>query len=196
MNLQQAVRLTPRPLDTDEIRYKNGNTDKIIEVVREADRIAAKERLTKDFAPLLRGNSDFETCRNIWNFMKYEIPYLADKVGYERVRLPNKCFWDAKRYNDGGDCKTFYVATADLLRENGIRSFSRFIAQNFGNKAKHVYCVAKLSNGQLVPVDAVYHLFNFEPSYTQKWDFDSAILRGGDNESIAGINNNNFQFCI
>jgi len=174
--LMKAVQLTRRPLDRDEIRYKNGDTFKIIEVTREADDIAANERVCKDFAPLLRGRNDFETCRNTWNFMRYEIPYVADKIGYERIRLPNKCIWDAARIGNGGDCKTFYVTTADLLRENGIASMSRFIAQRGGNKAKHVYCIAKLQNGLLVPCDAVYHSFNIEPPYTMKWDFDAAQL--------------------
>ncbi len=87
--LDTAVRLIPKPQDTDQIRYKDGDTSKIIEVVREADKIAANERLVKRFAPLLRGADDFKTCRNVWDFIRQQVPYVADEMGYERVRLPN-----------------------------------------------------------------------------------------------------------
>ncbi len=185
--LREAVRLTRAPLDKDEIRYQNGDTSKIIEVTREADQIAAEERLCRKFAPLLRGRNDFETCRNTWDFMRNEIRYVADKVGYERVRLPNKCIWDAHRFNDGGDCKTFFVTTADLLRENGIKSQAWFIAQNGGWKAKHVYCTAILKDGREVAVDGVYHLFNMHPMSSKKWVFDAAVLRGA-NDTLSGLN--------
>lgn len=188
--LDTAVRLIPKPQDTDQIRYKDGDTSKIIEVVREADKIAANERLVKRFAPLLRGADDFKTCRNVWDFIRQQVPYVADEMGYERVRLPNKCLYDAKRYRNGGDCKTFTVLACDLLRENGIPSTIRFIAQG-GAKAKHVYTVA-LINDREVPCDGVYHLFNLEPFRTLKWDFPATIGRGGEHEAVTGFRQTQF----
>ena len=175
--LKEAVRLTKKPLDIDEIKFEKGDTARIIEVVRYADREAKKERHLKDFAPLLRGANDFKTCQNVWNFVKHQIPYVADTVGYERVRMPNKCIWDADRYRNGGDCKTFTVLTCDLLRELGIKSKIRFISQNMQPKAKHVYTVAILPNGQEVPCDGVYHTFNENPYKVWAWDFDAAQLK-------------------
>ena len=176
--LNKAVKLVKKPLDSDEIIFKNGDTDKIIEVVLLADKEAANERFLKDFAPLLRGKTDLETCRNVWKFFRDEIPYKLDKRGFERIRLPNKCLFDAYRYNDGGDCKTFSVTEVDILRELGIKVMYRFISQNPLRKvATHVYTVAILKDGTEVVCDGVYALFNKNPNYYYKWDFEAAKLK-------------------
>ena len=185
--LQRAKELTRKPKDYDEVRFENGNTDDIIELVRYADSEAAKERLCKEFAPLLRGKTDFETVKNTWLFVRNEIPYKADTAGYERVRLPNKCIWDAYRYSDGGDCKTFCTLTTDLLRENGIDSLIRFISQTWVKKARHVYNVA-IVNGEEVPCDGVHKVFNENPTYVYKWDFKAVPSKKTAISKIRGLN--------
>lgn len=189
--LQKAKELTKKPLDKDEIRFKNGNTEDIIELVRYGDSEAAKARFLKEFAPLLKGKTPFETCRNVYNFVRNELKYVADVRGYERVRLPNKAIWDAYRYDNGGDCKTFFVITSDLLRELSIKCKCRFISQNFIKKARHVYAVAILENGQEVPCDAVFHTFNQNPFWVYKWDFDTATLSNSD--SVNGLNTEGYK---
>lgn len=195
--LKEAVKRTKKPLNVDDVQTEKGNTDDIIKAVRKADRIAADERPTRHFAQLLRGKNDFETVRNVWAFVHYKIPYVADKRGFERIRLPNVAIHQAVRIKNGGDCKTFTVACCDLLRELGIESKIRFISQNFIQKARHVYTVA-IINGQEVPCDAVYWIFNQNPIRTFTWDFDAAKAKKTANTegSINGIQGGYQSFTI
>lgn len=191
--LNKAVKLVRRPQNKDEVIFKSGTTENIIEVVLMADKEAAKERFLKRFAESLRGKTDFDTCRNVWRFVRHEIPYKVDKLGYERIRLPNKSIWDSYRLGNGGDCKTFAVLECDLLRELGIKSKFRFISQNSTAKATHVYTIAILQNGLDVPCDAVFYLFNQRPAQTFNWDFDAA---GFDTEGVQGLNYSMNNFSI
>ena len=183
--LKRAVSLIEKPLNVDDIRFKNGNTEDIITVISEADKEAAHGRTITRFARLLRGGTEKETCRNIWHFVKHNIPYKADTAGYERIRLPNKTIYDAATIGNGGDCKSFSVLIADLCRELGIRCFFRLISQKAGRKIHHVYVVAVLSNERKVYLDAVHHTFNAEPFYVTKKDIDSC---SGDNQ-VSGLIN-------
>jgi hypothetical protein len=187
ITLLEAVKLTKKPADRDEVVYKDGDTSDIIKTVLIADKMATDKRFLKRLAPLLKGRNDYETARNVWNWTKKNIPYVKDKLGYERIRLPHKTIWDSYRFKDGGDCKTFTIFVCDLLRELGIKSIIRFIAQKGQSKATHVYTVA-LIDGKEVVTDAVYTKFDSEPYYSKKWDYDATTL----NE----INGLNSQFIL
>jgi hypothetical protein len=190
--LNRAVKLVKRPSNKDEVIFKSGTTENIIEVVLMADKEAAKERFLKRFAESLRGKTDFDTCRNVWRFVRQEIPYKGDKLGYERIKLPNKTIHDAAK-GIGTDCKSMSVLGNDLLRELGIGSKYRFISQNSTAKATHVYSMALLKNGLIVPCDAVFYLFNQKPPQTYNWDFDAA---GFDTEGVKGLNYSTNNFSI
>jgi transglutaminase-like putative cysteine protease len=191
--LKEAVKRTKKPSNTDDIQTEKGNTDDIIKAVRFADKISAKERPTRHFAELLRGSTDFETVRNVWAFVHYKIPYVADSMGFERIRLPNVAIHNAANFRNGGDCKSFAVLCCELLRELGIESKIRFISQNMIKKARHVYTVA-IVKGQEIPCDAVYWIFNQNPMRTFTWDFDAAkpkrLAYGDIAKSINGFGGN------
>lgn len=184
--LDKALKLVKKPLNKDEVVFKSGTTEDIIKVVRMADSIVSEERVLKRFAPLLEGKTDFDTCRNVWRFVRQEIPYRADKIGYERVRLPQKSIWDAHRLGHGGDCKTFAVLECGLLRELGIDSEYVFISQNNTPKARHVYTMAILKNGLEVPCDSVFYLFNQRPQTTYEWRY--AAKKMLNTEGVQGLN--------
>jgi hypothetical protein len=190
--LKEAVKRTKKPSNVDDIQTEKGSTQDIIEAVRRADKIAASERPTRHFAELLRGANDFETVRNVWSFVHFKIPYVADATGFERIRLPNVAIHNAAKYRNGGDCKSFAVLCCDLLRELGIKSKFRFISQNLIQKARHVYTVA-IINGQEVPCDAVYWIFNQNPNRTFTWDFDAAQSIKTPTDKVQGFGGGGFQ---
>jgi Transglutaminase-like superfamily len=191
--LKEAVKRTKKPSNQDDIQTEKGDTNDIIKAVRLADTMAAKERPTKCFAQLLRGTNDFETIRNVWSFVHYKIPYVADKTGFERIRLPNVAIHNAANFRNGGDCKTFAVLCCDLLRELGIESKIRFISQSLNPKARHVYTVA-IIKGQEIPCDAVYWRFNENPMRTFTYDFDAA--KATKTAKISGITEGYKSFSI
>ncbi len=157
------------------VNFEDGDTNDIITTVLMGDEQAARRRTIKDFAPLLRGDNDYKTCVNIWNFIKNEIPYVADKSGLEKIRLPHQAIYDAYNIQNGGDCKSFALLSNDLCRELGINTLYRFIAQKRGStKATHVYSVA-IINGKEIILDAVYNRFNAEPYRTYKVDYRASL---------------------
>jgi Transglutaminase-like superfamily len=185
--LSKAIKLIAPTTNRDTLHFEDGDTSDIISVVLMDDEVAARKRLIKDFAPLLRGATDYKTCLNIWNFVKNEIPYVADKSGYERIRLPNKTIYDAYHIQNGGDCKSFALLTNDLCRELGINSLYRFISQKrLSQKVTHVYCVA-IVNGKEIYLDAVYHKFNEEAYRTYKQDYRASMIVPQSAASVKGI---------
>lgn len=170
------------------VNFEDGDTQDIISVVLMGDEQAARRRTIKDFAPLLRGANDYETCVNIWNFIKNEIPYVADKSGFERIRLPHQAIYDAYTIQNGGDCKSFALLANDLCRELGINSLYRFIAQKIlSTKPTHVYCVAMIKGKEII-LDGVYNRFNAEPYRTYKVDYRASLSL--EKEGIKGLYTN------
>lgn len=194
--LEQARRLVKKPNNRDIILFKSGTTEDIIKACLIADQRAAKERVLRRFAQLLRGASDFETCRNVWRFVRFEIPYVKDKAGYERIKLPQKTLWDALQ-GIGTDCKSMAVLGNALLRELGIDSEFEFISQNSTPKARHVYSLAVLKNGVEVPCDAVYHTFNQRPMQTFRWNYEAVKIKNTvSTEGVQGFNYSSYNFSI
>ena len=188
---ESDLKLVKKPSFVEDVQFKAGDTNDIITTIRKADKIAAKERQTVKLAKILRGPNDFETCRNIWNWIKKNIPYQADKLGFEKVRLPNRAIYDAAN-GKGCDCKSFSVLAVDLLRENGIQAAFRFISQKpQSEKVTHVYAVAKLANGRIIIVDAVYYAFNTEAKFTFFSDI-TAVSNNTDSDAVNGLESINY----
>ena len=112
----------------------------------------------------LRGETDYETLHNVWQFVKRNLRYQADLPGHERVKSPGAL------YSSGhGDCKSFSIAEGALLRAFGIPYRYRFAAYEPGDYT-HVYLVARLDDGRDVVMDAVHTDFDSEVPYKKKKD--------------------------
>ena len=167
----------PLPKNIQTIYFNDGDTEDIIGVIEKVDRDSERNKYTKDFAIQLEDTDEFLTCYNIWQFVKNNIRYAADKSGHEVVQYPNYLF-----YNGKGDCKSFSILTGDLLRNvhNGKIDFRyRFISQDpFDKIPKHVYVVATLSDGYECVLDAVYSQFDREPYRYYKTDRAAFRIKG------------------
>ena len=163
----------PLPKNIQTIYFNDGDTEDIIEVIEKVDRDSERYKYTKDFAKQLEDTDEYVTCFNIWQFVKSNIEYSADKKGHEIVQYPNYLY-----HNGKGDCKSFSILTGDLLRNvhNGKIDFRyRFISQDpFDKVPKHVYVIATLSDGYECILDSVYSKFNRQPYFYYKTDRASA----------------------
>lgn len=167
----------------DEIlRHRNGDTDDIIETIMRMDADSGRW-IRDDAAQCLRGDTEEDTLRNVWAFVKRHNRYRPDR-NHERVKSPGALFTSGF-----GDCKSYSIATAGLLRALGIRYRYRFAAYDGGDYT-HVYIVAKTKNGW-VPVDAVYERPLSEAAYHHKTDMAprAAAVAGiaGASDTGAGI---------
>ena len=122
----------------NKVLYTNGGTSDIIRVVMMAYDIESDPQIY-ELAEQLKGSTTVETCQNIWNFLVDNIRYAADSDGDrgEMVRTP------ARLIHDGtGDCKSYSLFTAVILRYLKIPHVFRFASYSTQREATHVYVVA------------------------------------------------------
>lgn len=152
----------PRRAD-DQDRYPEGNTRDIIETVLYAD--SKSGWYTKDFADSLKGKTVMDTCRNIWEFVKTQIPYVLDPVGEQIIKSPGR-LWQER----SGDCKSFSVFTASCLKNLGIPYGYRFASYNQTDPTPtHVYVFVP-GKSEII-LDSVWiGPFNSQKPYTFKQD--------------------------
>ena len=158
---------------TRKVMYQNGDTRDIMRVVMYADARSA-DYILPAAARSLRGATPYATCRNIFNFIRNNVSYRADRPGHEIVRSPGYLL-ESRR----GDCKSYSIAIMALCRANGIPARYRFVAYGPGDYT-HVYVVGTLPDGKDVIIDAVHGIFDDEVKYRRHYD-----VRSGDR--IAGI---------
>jgi hypothetical protein len=162
-----------------ETRYRNGDTADIMAVILEAD-AQAGSFVDAQGVECLVGYSDYDTARNVWNFVKRSIRYRADRSGLERVQSPGALF--ASR---AGDCKSLSIASAAILRALGFRNIRyRFTAYAPGNFS-HVYVVARIG-GRDVILDTVHSRFDEEVAYRKKKDIAAARVSGIRGHAVRG----------
>jgi hypothetical protein len=136
---------------------------------------------TKKIAQLLKGNSTYETCSNIWHFIYQHIAYKKDQEGYEQIRSPARAWHDRKK---GVDCDCYSVFISSILGNLGIPHILR-ITKYHRDYFQHIYPVVVL-NGKEIPIDCVTDQFNYEVPFSEKKDYpmDLQYLNGFDNYEI------------
>lgn len=162
--------------NTEYTRYEDGETEDIMETTLYADTLSHKFLLASG-VERLRGRDDYETCKNIFLFVRDNIQYQADQPRHEKVKSPGALFSINR-----GDCKSYSVAEGALLRKLGIPFVFRFTAYSAGDFT-HVYIVARPKGERPVIMDAVYRRFDQEKPYWKKKDIAPKPQRA----TLAGI---------
>lgn len=163
---------------------EHGTTSDIIAVVMYAYDIENDPQI-KQLAESLRGRSEFETCRNIWQYIIRNIRYQADSEGNkgEMIKTPARLVVDRV-----GDCKSYSLFTAVCLRWLGIPHSFRFVSYSSRKEATHVYVVT--DSGIVIDAVAAVQLnypFNKEKQYSYRCDMKDNTTRIS---YLAGFGNN------
>jgi hypothetical protein len=146
---------------------------------------------TAKIAKLLKGNTVYETCHNIWDFVYDYIAYKKDERGKEQVRSPART-WHDRGNNQGVDCDCYTVFISSILSNLKIRHKLR-ITKYSEDHFQHIYPIVPLSNGSYITVDCVVRNFDYEEPYSEKEDtnMDLEYLNGVDdtiaNKSIEAL---------
>jgi hypothetical protein len=131
-----------------------------------------KENLkyAKKIAHLFKGSSEVETCRNVWDFLRYEIPYKVESGEAQKVKTLPRFLADSKPTLSGdpigNDCKMYAVFTNTILNTLGIDSCYRFVSYK-GKQPTHTYSIVPSLN---LVIDAVLPNFDAEKPYKTKKD--------------------------
>ncbi len=110
MNLKRiADQVMPRPDNVREVRFDQGDTKDIIQVILYANQFIGPH--TKELSRYFKKRNDYQSCRKIWQFVKKNIRYRKDADGFENVKSPAKTWFD--KY---GDCKSMSLLIGSLLK--------------------------------------------------------------------------------
>jgi hypothetical protein len=144
--------------------YKDGQTYDIIREILDTDKLSSLD--TAAFAPYLRGKDLLDTLSNVWHFVKQNIRYKLDPIGYQYVKTPARTWAD--KY---ADCKSYSIFIASLLKNLGIPFHYRFTSYIQNGDFTHVYVIVP-SNGNEIIVDCVMPRFNAQKPFARKKDYD------------------------
>jgi len=156
-------RLIPKPSGLVEVIKRNAKLEDTIQFLPQAVKRVAWQ--VKKIAPLLKGKTLEETCRNIWEKFYTRIRYCKDEQGKEQIRSPRATWWGRK-----GDCDDFTVLISACLYNLGIRHIFRIMAQTEEKGFQHIYPVVITPEGKEIIIDCVLPKFNYEVPYIQKID--------------------------
>jgi len=142
----------------------------------------------KKIAYLFDAGDINQTCNNIWNFLKYEVPYKVEPANKQTAKTLSRIVYDAMNNTGKNDCKHYSNFTAAILDCLQIPFIYRFAGySNYSNLPTHVYIVASPKKDPIV-IDAVLNSFDTEKPYKIKIDKNMALykLSGIDDEIIIG----------
>jgi len=116
-----------------------------------------------------KGTTDIDTCKNIYNFLKTNIRYLADG-NHQKVKLPSALLREKV-----GDCKSFSLFTAAILQNLNIPW--HYVLSSYTNDPtpQHIYVVCDSG----IIIDAVWIAFNQEkkPNFRYKHKVNNDDMR-------------------
>jgi hypothetical protein len=142
--------------------------------------VVVKETLhhTQAITQLLKANTLYRTCQNIWQFVYNHIAYRKDEDGKEQIRSP------ARTWNDrllGVDCDCYTTFISSVLSNLGIKHVLR-ITKYRKNYFQHIYPIVPTEKGKYITIDCVVRQFDYEEPFTEKKDYQMNL------EYLSGVN--------
>lgn len=150
-------------------------TNDIINAVIGQHNINVKQ--AKNIAHYFDAGDIYQTCQNIWNFLKYEVPYKVEPANKQTAKTISRIVYDAANGTGKNDCKHYSNFAGAVLHCLGIPFCYRFAGySNYSNLPTHVYIVANPGKNQLI-LDAVLNSFDTEKPYKVKIDKNMALYK-------------------
>lgn len=168
-NIKEVYRLLKPANNTSVRTVANQSTNDIIMQVMSQHKANAIE--AKKIAHLFDGGNLFSTCKIIWDFLKYQVPYVVEPSEKQSTKTLSRILFDAIN-GRGNDCKHYSGFTGAILDALGYSKdfVYRFAGYSDYHKTPtHVYCVAKDGEGKIY-IDAVINGFDLEKPYKIKVD--------------------------
>jgi hypothetical protein len=138
---------------------KNANNADLQKSIERILPVAYNQPEAKRLAQQLRGSTDFQTARNIFDWVLTNIKYRKDGE-HQIVRLPSGILRTRE-----GDCKSMTVLVCSLLKNNGINPVLVYTSYREDPTPTHVYCQTE---GGII-LDPVWGRFNSEKKPRRKF---------------------------
>ena len=138
---------------------RNASNDDLRKSIESVLPVAAKQPAVRKLARELRGSNDYQTAKNIHDWIVANINYKKDG-DHQIIRLPSAILRTRE-----GDCKSMTVLACSLLTNNGIEPKLVYTSYREDPTPTHVYC--QTASG--IIIDPVWKRFNSEKKPTHKF---------------------------
>ena len=169
-----------------EMTIVNQSTRDIIQQVLDQHKLNVKQ--AKKIVHLFDTGEVYGTCQNIWNFLKYEVPYKVEPNDRQSTKTLSRIVYDAVK-GSGNDCKHYSGFTGAILGAAGYPFKYRFAGYSkYSPYPTHVYVVAGKGSNEVI-CDAVINGFDIEKPYTNKIDKNMSLykLSGFEDQEIGSL---------
>jgi hypothetical protein len=176
--------LSPYRKETILIK-KNQSVSDIISAIKTAHSQYKSEY--KKIALYFLGSSQRQTAKNIWNYLKKNVPYKAEPDHFQTIKSPAAIIATGMNGTLDNDCKNYALFTAgvlDALNSMGYKyPFAfRFASYNFFDKTPgHVFVVLNPGTNNEIWIDPVLPTFDNRKQYDHAKDEKMSMY------SISGI---------
>ena len=182
-SLEEVKRLLPKAENKAVLITDWQNSDDLISAIATCH----KENLkyAKKIAHLFKGPTELQTAKNVFDFLRYEVPYKVESGEAQKVKTIPRMLSDSVPNKTGtiigNDCKMYAVFTNTILNTLGIPSQYRFVSYK-GSQPTHTYSVIKDSN---LVIDAVLSTFDTEKPFKYKKDMSLYKMSGIEEEKAS-----------
>ena len=155
---------------SDPVITRDGSVEDAVNVMAQ---VASKYKSdTALLAPMLKGSTVEQTCRNIWTFIYTYIQYREDAEGIEQIRRPLRSWIER---TEGVDCDCMSVFASSILKNLNIPHYFR-ITKYGKPEFQHVYVIVPttgISGKGYYTIDGVIDAANKEKQFSDHKDFDT-----------------------
>lgn len=183
--LNDVYKLLPKAKNISRLTKMNQSTNDIINQVLSQHKLNVSQ--AKLIAHLFDTGDAYGTCHNIWNFLKYQVPYKVEPSRSQTTKTLSRIIYDAKYNTGANDCKHYSGFTGAILDALGYNFTYRFAGySDYLNVPTHVYVVCNDGKNKIY-VDAVISGFDIEKPYKLKIDKKMSLYQlSGFEESEIG----------
>lgn len=175
VHLDDVYKLLPKAKNINLLTKKHQTTNDIINQVLSQHKINVPQ--AKLVAHLFDTGDAYGTCQNIWNFLKFQVPYKVEPSLKQTTKTLSRIIHDAKYNSGSNDCKHYSGFTGAILNALGYKFIYRFAGySDYLNVPTHVYVVCHDGNKKIY-VDAVINGFDIEKPYKLKVDKNMSLYK-------------------
>lgn len=174
MNPRQLLQNLPPYMGRKYVIKKNQNVSDIIAAMEEAHKKHREEY--KKIAREFLGPNKKQTARNIWNFLKKNVPYKEESVNRQTIKSPAAIIVSGLYGIEKNDCKNYALFAGGILQGLNDLGYKipysfRFVSYNLFDKTPgHVFVVIDPGTKKEIWIDPVLPGFDQRKPYQYSKD--------------------------
>lgn len=153
-----------------KILVENQSTNDIIESILNNHKKYINEY--KNISSFFKGSNNYETGKNIYNYLKKNISYKIDSANQQLIKSPAAILATKE-----ADCKMYSNFAAGILDNLKIPFVYRFAGYSaFDNQPAHVFIVINPNTKKEIWLDPVLRQYDYKKPYNFKIDKKMAVI--------------------